>query len=179
MPATLAHARHWCRVLPSSACAAGIGQPCSSASFAFAAFEQPSHASRRTEPVVTRRCLPAQSVIKGGSMALPSTQQPTQTAVVLSMCLHVSCAAAWLCAARERWRSRHANSCGGQSSMPALERRHRTLLKLRRQAQESARARPCGQRSLSPWDPVIFSRLTVYRSLRPRTLSQVDWRSTK
>ena len=180
MPATLAHARHWCRVLPSSACAAGIGQPCSSASFAFAAFEQPSHASRRTEPVVTRRCLPAQSVIKGGSMALPSTQQPTQTAVVLSMCLHVSCAAAWLCAARERWRSRHANSCGGQSSMPALERRHRTLLKLRRQAQESARARPCGQRSISPWDdgiqqtdslpqsttPIIVPRrLTVYRSL--------------
>ena len=174
MPATLAHARHWCRVLPSSACAAGIGQPCSSASFAFAAFEQPSHASRRTEPVVTTRCLPAQSIIKGGSMALPSTQQPTQTAVVLSMCLHVSCAAAWLCAARERRRSRHANSCGGQSSMPALERRHRTLLKLLRQTQESARARPCGQRSLSPWDPVIFSRLTVYRSLRPRASSRVD-----
>ena len=75
-------------------------------------------------------------------MARPSQQQPTQTAVVLSQCLHVSYAAAFMCAARERWRSRRANLCGGQSSMPALERRHRTLLKLRRQAQESARARP-------------------------------------
>ena len=180
MPATLAHARHWCRVLPSSACAAGIGQPCSSASFAFAAFEQPSHASRcieTREPVVTRRCLPAQSVIKGGSMPLPSTQQPTQTAVVLSMCLHVSCAAAWLCAARERWRSRHANSCGGQSSMPALERRHHTLLKLRRQAQESGHVVKEASRhgiQLSSADdslpqstaPIIVPRrLTVYRSL--------------
>ena len=107
-------------------------------------------------------------------MARPSQQQPTQTAVVLSQCLHVSYAAAFLCAARERWRSRRANLCGGQSSMPALERRHRTLLKLLRQTQESARARPCGQRSLSPWDPVIFSRLTVYRSLRPRASSRVD-----
>ena len=42
-------------------------------------------------------------------MARPSQQQPTQTAVVLSQCLHVSYAAAFLCAARERWRSRRAN----------------------------------------------------------------------
>ena len=113
-------------------------------------------------------------------MARPSQQQPTQTVVVLSPCLHVSYAAAFLCAARQRWRSRLAYLCCGQSSMPALERRHRTLLKLRRQAQESARARPCGQRSISPWadgiqqtdslpqstTPIIVPRrLTVYRSL--------------
>ena len=73
-------------------------------------------------------------------MARPSQQQPTQTAVVLSQCLHVSYAAAFMCAARERWRSRRANLCGGQSSMPALERRHRALLKLRRQAQDRRRS---------------------------------------
>ena len=178
MPATLAHARHWCRVLPSSACAAGIGQPCSSASFAFAAFEQPSHASRRTEPVVTRRCLPAQSVIKGGSMALPSTQQPTQTAVVLSMCLLGSCAAAWLCAAHERWRSRHANSCGGQSSMPAPashapqaapsgagERASAAMWSKKHLARGSSYLQQTDSLPQSTTPIIVPRRLTVYRSL--------------
>ena len=182
MPATLAHARHWCRVLPSSACAAGIGQPCSSASFAFAAFEQPSHASRRTEPVVTRRCLPAQSVIKGGSIPLPSTQQPTQTAVVLSMCLHVSCAAAWLCADRERRRSRHANSCGGHArvlcrrSSAGIARSSSCAVRRRRARERGHVVKEASRHGiqLSSADdslpqstaPIIVPRrLTVYRSL--------------
>jgi len=107
-------------------------------------------------------------------MARPSQQQPTQTVVVLSPCLHVSYAAAFLCAARQRWRSRLAYLCCGQSSMPALERRHRTLLKLRRQAQDRRRrARDAVKRPLAMGSSYL-QQMTVYRSLRPRSSSRVD-----
>ena len=145
---------------------------------------QPALRSRRSNSLVTPAVVPSQlspedacrrsQSSKADQYLFPARSSPHRPPWFLSMCLHVSCAAAWLCAARERRRSRHANSLGGQGSMPALERRHRTLLKLRRQAQESEQARPCGQRSLSPWDPVIFIRLTVYRSIRPRASSRVD-----
>ena len=141
---------------------------------------QPALRSRRSNSLVTPAVVPSQlspedacrrsQSSKADQWLFPARSSPHRPPWFLSMCLHVSCAAAWLCAARERRRSRHANSCGGQSSMPALERRHRTLLKLRRQAQESA---AMGSSYLQQTDslpqsttPIIVPRrLTVYRSL--------------